>query len=505
MLIFCCLPCLFCCFYCYSRWLNLYSWDITWNPTTENLWFVNQKPTRLRWTTVPHYIVIDDMLIFLLFTLFVLLFLLLFLRIKSLLMRYHLISYNQKFLICQSKTYGTEKDNSTWLYNHRCYINFLLFTLLILLFLLPFSLNESLLMRYHLISYNWKPLIWQSKTYGTKSDNSTWLYSYRWYVNILLFTLYILLLLLLFSLTESLLMRYHLLSYNWKTLICQSKTYKIEMDNCTWLYSYTWYVNFLLFTLFILLFLLLLLLTESLLMRYHLMSYDQKPLISQSILPNYIILLFLLLFLLTESLPTRYHLISYDRKPSICQSKTYQTEMDNCTWLHSYRWYVNFLLFTLFVSLFYCYFRGLNLYSWDITWYPTTENLWSVNRKPIGLKGTTLPDYIAIDDMLIFCCLPCIFSCFYCHFLWINLYSWEITWYPTTGNLWYVNQKPMRLRGTTLPDYIVIHDILNFCCLPCLFCCFYCYFHWLNLYLWDITWSPKTRNLWSLNQFSLTI
>ena len=94
------------------------------------------------------------------------------------------------------------------------------------------------------------------------------------------------------------------------------------------------------------------------------------------------ILLFLLLFSLTESLLMRYHLISYDRKPLICQSKTYETERDNCIWLYSYRWYVKFLLFTLFILLFYCYFCRLNLYSSDITWFHTTRNLWTVNQSP---------------------------------------------------------------------------------------------------------------------------
>ena len=213
---------------------------------------------------------------------------------------------------------------------------------------------------------------------------------------------------------------------------------------------------------------------------------------------------------------------------------------------------------------FYCSFRGLNLYSWDITWYPTTGNLWSVNQKHCGLnlyswditsypttgnlwsvnqkptrmRGSTVPDYIVIYDMLIFCCLPCLFCCFYCYFCWLNLYSWDITWcptarnlwslnqfsltilfccfycyfcwlnlcsrditwYPATENLWSVNQKPMRLRGTTVPDYIVIDDMLIFCCWPCLFCCFDCYFRWLSLYSWDITWHPTTGSLWSVNQ-----
>ena len=43
---------------------------------------------------------------------------------------------------------------------------------------------------------------------------------------------------------------------------------------------------------FILLFSLLVLLTEPLLMRYHLIFYHRKPLICQSILPNYIIIRF---------------------------------------------------------------------------------------------------------------------------------------------------------------------------------------------------------------------
>ena len=115
-------------------------------------------------------------------------------------------------------------------------------------------------------------------------DNCTWLHICRWYVY------FVWLFWLLFSLTESLLMRYHVVSYNWKPLMCKSKTYETEMDNCTWLYSYTWYVNFLLFTLFTLLFLLLFLLTESLLMRYHLISCNRKPLICQLILTNYIII-----------------------------------------------------------------------------------------------------------------------------------------------------------------------------------------------------------------------
>ena len=45
--------------------------------------------------------------------------------------------------------------------------------------------------------------------------------------------------------------------------------------------------------LLILLFLLLFSLTESLLMRCHLISYDRKPLICQSTLPNYIIILYM--------------------------------------------------------------------------------------------------------------------------------------------------------------------------------------------------------------------
>ena len=187
-------------------------------------------------------------------------------------MRYHLISYDQKPLICQSKTYETERDNCTWLYSYWWYVKFLLCTLFILLFLLLFLLTEFLLMRYHLISYDRKPLICQSKTYETERDNCTWLYSYRWHVKFLLCTLFILLFLLLFLLTEFLLMRYRLISYDRKPLICQSKTYETERDNCTWLYSYRWYVKFLLCTLFILLFLLLFLLTEFLLMRYHLIS-----------------------------------------------------------------------------------------------------------------------------------------------------------------------------------------------------------------------------------------
>ena len=325
MLIFCCLPCIFCCFYCYFRWLNLYSWDITCSPTTGKLWCVNQKPTRLRWTTVPDYIVIHDMLIFCCLP----------------------------CLFC-------------CFYCYFCWLNL----------------------------YSWD-ITWCPTTRNLWSLNQ-------------------------FSLT---------------ILFCCFYCYFCWLNLCQ--RDITWYPT-----------------TENL------RSVNQKPTrLRWTTVPGYIVIDDMLIFCCLPCL----------------------------------------------FRFFYCYFRGLNLYSWDITWYPTTENLWSVNRKPIGLKGTTLPDYIAIDDMLIFCCLPCIFSCFYCHFLWMNLYSWDITWYPTTGNLWYVNQKPMRLRGTTLPDYIVIHDILNFCCLPCLFCCFYCYFHWLNLYLWDITWSPKTRNLWSLNQFSLTI
>ena len=156
----------------------------------------------------------------------------------------------------------------------------------------------------------------------------------------------------------------------------------------------------------------------------------------------------------------RYHVVSYNWKPLMCKSKTYETERDNCTWLYSYRWYVKFLLFTLFTL---CYFHWLNLYSRDLTWYPMTENFWSVNQKPTRPTWTAVPDYIVIDDMLIFRCLPCLFCFFYCSFRGLNLYSWDITWYPTTGNLWSVNQKPMRLRGTTVPDHIVIDDLLIFC------------------------------------------
>ena len=32
-----------------------------------------------------------------------------------------------------------------------------------------------------------------------------------------------------------------------------------------------------------------------------------------------------------------------------------------------------------------------------------------------------------------------------------------------------------------------------------------CYFRWLNFYSWDITWYPTTGNLLSVNKFSLTV
>ena len=215
--------------------------------------------------------------------------LLLFSLTESLLMRYHLISYDRKPLTCQPKTYETEKDNCIWLYRYKWYVKFLLFTLFILLFLLLFSPTESLLTRYHLISYDRKPLICQSKTYETERDNCIWLYSYKWYVKFLLFTLFILLFSLPLSLTESLLMRYHLLSYDRKPLICQLKTYETERDNCIWLYSYRWYINFLLFTLVFCRFIAIFANWIS----SHEKSPDilwPEPLIRQSILPNYIII-----------------------------------------------------------------------------------------------------------------------------------------------------------------------------------------------------------------------
>ena len=161
MVLFSCLPCIFCCFYCYFRCLNLYSWGIIWYPTTRNLWSVNQFSLSILFCCFCCY----------------------FFLTQSLLKRYHLISYHRKPLIYQSKTYKTEMDNCTWLYSYTWHVNFLLFTLSILLFLFLFSLTESLLMRYHLKSYDRKPLICQSKTYQTEMDNCTSLYSYRWYVN----------------------------------------------------------------------------------------------------------------------------------------------------------------------------------------------------------------------------------------------------------------------------------------------------------------------------------
>ena len=59
-------------------------------------------------------------------------------------------------------------------------------------------------------------------------------------------------------------------------------------------------VKFLLFTLFTLLFLLLFYLTKSILMRYHLISCYRKPLICQSILPNYIIIMNIFIVLKTQ-------------------------------------------------------------------------------------------------------------------------------------------------------------------------------------------------------------
>ena len=264
------------------------------------------------------------------------------------------------------------------------------------MFWLLFSLTESLLMRYHLTSYNWKPLICQSKNYDTERDNCTVLHIYGWYVNFFLFTLLILLFWLLFSLNKSLLMRYHLIFYNQKPLMCKLKTYETEMDNCTWLHIYRWYVDFFLFTL--------------------------------------LILLFWLLFSLNKSLLIRYHLIFYSQKPLMCKLKTYETEMDNCTWLHIYWWYVNFFLFTLFIFCFDCYFPWRNLYWWDITWYPTTGNLWCVNQKPMRLRGTTVPDYIVIDDMLNFCCLPCLLCAIFTDLISTHEISPDTLW-PKTFDL----------------------------------------------------------------------
>ena len=65
--------------------------------------------------------------------------------------------------------------------------------------------------------------------------------------------------------------------------------YETEKDNCVILNSYQEYTKVLLFNLFILLFLLVFSLADSILIVYHLKSYDRKPLIRQSILSSYII------------------------------------------------------------------------------------------------------------------------------------------------------------------------------------------------------------------------
>ena len=315
MLIFCCLPGLFCTFDCYFRWMSLYSWDITWHPTTGNLRSLNQKLTRLRGTTVPDYIFIDEMLIF----------------------------------FCLS-----------WIFCC-CYCYFRWLNL-----------------------YSWD-ITWYPTTRNLWSVNQ-------------------------FSLT---------------ILFCCFCCYFCWLN----LYSrdITWYPT-----------------TENL------WSVNQKPTrLRWTTVPGYIVIDDMLIFCCLPCL----------------------------------------------FCFFYCYFHGLNLCSWDITWYPTFRNLWSVNQKPMRLRGTTVPDCIVIDAMLIFSCLPCLLCCFDCYFRWLSLYSWDITWHPTTGNLWSVNQKITILRGTTVPYYIFMDDMLIFFCLPCLFCYFDCYFRWINLYLWDITWYSTTRNL----------
>ena len=76
-------------------------------------------------------------------------------------------------------------------------------------------------------------------------------------------------------------------------------------------------------------------------------------------------------------------------------------------------------------------------------------------------------------------------------------FSFQFFWNSVIGDNWFW------LQGYEI-NYIY-NNMLNFCCLPCLFCSFYCYFRWLNIYSRNITWYQTTGNLWSVDQFSLTI
>ena len=478
MLSFCCLPCLFCFFCCYFQRLNLCAWDITWYPTNRTLWYVNQKPIRLRGRTVPDYIVMDDMLIFCCLPCIFCCFYCYF-RWQNL--------YSRDITWCP-------RTRNLWSLNQ-----FSLTTLFCCFYCYFCWLN---LYSRDITSYPMTENFWSVNQKPTRLRRTT-VPDYIVIDDMLIFCCldclyccfyfhFLLMNLCSWDITWYPTTR-KIWSVNWKPTSLRGTTLPdyIVIDDMLifgclpclfccfychflWINLYSWDITWYPTT-------------------GNLWSVNQKPTrLRWTTVPDYIVIHDMLIFCCLPCLFCCFH----------CYFRWLNLYSWDITWYPTTRnlWSLNQFSQTILFCCFYCHFCGLNLYSRDITWYPMTENLWSVNQKPTRLRRTTVPDYIVIDDMLIFCCLDCLYCCFYFHFLLMNLYSWDITWYPATRKIWSVNWKPMSLRGTTLPDHIVIDAMLIFCYLPCLFCSFYCDFLSINLYSWDITWYPTTGNFWSLNQ-----